>query len=69
MCYQQTKNYDRLSFLYLITGNLNKLKKTMKIAEIRRDFSGQYQGALFLGDIAERIRILKVINFFVQSYA
>ena len=22
-CYQQTKNYDKLSFLYLITGMLN----------------------------------------------
>lgn len=34
MCYQRTKNFDKLSFLYLITGNLEKLRKMMKIGEI-----------------------------------
>jgi coatomer protein complex subunit alpha (xenin) len=60
MCYQRTKNFDKLSFLYLITGNLDKLRKMMKIAEIRKDISGQYQGALFLGNVCERVRILRV---------
>uniref|UniRef100_T1J5P8 Coatomer subunit alpha n=1 Tax=Strigamia maritima TaxID=126957 RepID=T1J5P8_STRMM len=59
MAYQRTKNFDKLSFLYLITGNLDKLRKMMKIAEIRKDTSGQYQNALFLGDVAERVKILK----------
>lgn len=59
MCYQRTKNFDKLSFLYLITGNLEKLKKMNKIAEIRKDVSAQYQGALLLGDIKERVSILK----------
>ncbi|XP_061380088.1 coatomer subunit alpha [Danaus plexippus] len=59
MCYQRTKNFDKLSFLYLITGNLDKLRKMMKIAEIRKDVSSQFQGALLLGDVAERIRLLK----------
>lgn len=59
MCYQRTKNFDKLSFLYLITGNLDKLKKMNKIAEIRKDVSAQYQGALLLGDVKERISILK----------
>lgn len=99
MCYQRTKNFDRLSFLYLITGNLEKLRKMMKIgefletkdgksrpwrgrkanqrerelrrkdltrcllptstAEIRKDMSGHYQNALYLGDVSERVRILK----------
>jgi coatomer protein complex subunit alpha (xenin) len=67
MCYQRTKNFDKLSFLYLITGNLDKLRKMMKIAEIRKDVSGQYQGALFLGNVLERVKILQVsvllINF------
>lgn len=67
MCYQRTKNFDKLSFLYLITGNLDKLRKMMKIAEIRKDVSSQFQGALLLGDVSERIRLLKnagqVINF------
>uniref|UniRef100_A0A2A4JVN4 Coatomer subunit alpha n=1 Tax=Heliothis virescens TaxID=7102 RepID=A0A2A4JVN4_HELVI len=59
MCYQRTKNFDKLSFLYLITGNLEKLRKMMKIAEIRKDVSAQFQGALLLGDTRETIRLLK----------
>ncbi|MED6268154.1 hypothetical protein CHARACLAT_019377, partial [Characodon lateralis] len=59
MCYQRTKNFDKLTFLYLITGNLAKLRKMMKIAEIRKDMSGHYQAALYLGDVGERVRILK----------
>ena len=31
MAYQRTKNFDKLSFLYLITGNLEKLGKMTKI--------------------------------------
>lgn len=61
MCYQRTKNFDKLSFLYLITGNLDKLRKMMNIAEIRKDTSGHFQAALHLGDAAERVKILKVI--------
>lgn len=59
MAYQRTKNFDKLSFLYLITGNLEKLRKMMKIAEIRKDISGQFQNSLYLGDVGERIKILK----------
>ncbi|KAL2731958.1 coatomer subunit alpha [Vespula squamosa] len=59
MCYQRTKNFEKLSFLYLITGNLEKLRKMIKIAEIRKDISGQYQGSLLLGDIYERAKILR----------
>lgn len=59
MCYQRTKSFDKLSFLYLITGNLEKLHKMMKIAEIRKQKSSQFQGALLLGDIEEVIQIQK----------
>ena len=59
LAYQRTKNFDKLAFLYLITGNLEKLRKLMKIAEIRKDTSGQFQISLFLGDIEERVKILK----------
>jgi len=58
MCYQRTKDFDKLSFLYLITGNLEKLKKMMKIAEIRKDTSGHFQNALYLGDVEERVKVL-----------
>lgn len=58
MCYQRTKNFDKLSFFYLITGNLEKLRKMMKIAKIRKDTSGHFQNALYLGDAAERLKVL-----------
>lgn len=68
MCYQRTKNFDKLSFLYLVTGNLEKLRKMTKIAEIRKDSSGQYHGALLLGDISERIKLLKVTHIYIHFY-
>ena len=34
MAYQRTKNFDKLTFLYLITGNTEKLKKMMKIGNM-----------------------------------
>ena len=36
MAYQRTKNFDKLTFLYLITGNTEKLKKMMKIGNTQR---------------------------------
>jgi coatomer protein complex subunit alpha (xenin) len=62
MAYQRTKNFDKLTFLYLITGNTEKLKKMMKIAEIRKDLSSHYHNALFTGDVAERVRLLKSVG-------
>lgn len=43
MCYQRTKNFDKLSFLYLITGNLEKLRKMMKIGEPQAEGSARGQ--------------------------
>ena len=43
MAYQHTKNFEKLSFLYLITGNTNKLRKMCKIAEHRQDVMSQCQ--------------------------
>lgn len=59
MCYQRTKSFDQLSFLYLITGNLEKLRKMVRIAEIRGENSSRYHGALLLGDVEECIKIFK----------
>ncbi|TKR92815.1 hypothetical protein L596_007393 [Steinernema carpocapsae] len=59
MAYQRTKNFEKLAFLYLITGNTKKLAKMMQIAQVRKDVHGRFQTALFLGDVEERIKILK----------
>jgi coatomer subunit alpha len=57
--YQKTKNFERLTFLYLITGNLEKLAKMLKIADMRGDVMSTFHNALFLGDVKERVRVLK----------
>ncbi|CAF0971367.1 unnamed protein product [Rotaria magnacalcarata] len=62
MAYQRTKNFDKLAFLYLITGNFEKLRKMMKIAEVRKDVSGQFQIAMLLGDVEERVKLLRQCN-------
>jgi len=62
MCYQRTKNFDRLSFLYLTTGNSEKLRKMLKISEIRKDVSGHLHNALYCGDVQERIKVLKQVG-------
>jgi len=58
MVYQKTKNFDALSFLYLITGDINKLKKMLKIAEMRQDVMSRFNNALMLGAIDERVKIM-----------
>ncbi|CAK9178463.1 unnamed protein product [Ilex paraguariensis] len=66
--YQRTKNFERLSFLYLITGNLDKLSKMMKIAEVKNDVMGQFHDALYLGDIRERVKILENAGHLPLAY-
>ena len=57
--YQKTKNFERLAFLYLITGNMEKLAKMLKIADMRHDAMGAFHNALYLGDVRERVRLLE----------
>jgi coatomer protein complex subunit alpha (xenin) len=54
--YQKTKSYERLSFLYLISGHTDKLRKMLKIAEMRSDVMGRFHNALYLGDVKEQVR-------------
>ena len=59
MSYQKTKEFERLSFLYLLTGNTEKLRKMLKIAEMRGDVMSRFHNALFLGDVAERVAVFE----------
>lgn len=68
MAYQRTKDFERLSFLYLLTGNTEKLRKMCKIAEMRGDAMARFQNALFLGDAAERVRVLEDANQVSLAY-
>jgi len=68
MAYQRTRNYERLSFLYLITGNLEKLGKMLKIAEKRGDVMSRFHNALYLGDVADRVEVLKQVGQLGLAY-
>ena len=62
IAYQNTRNYDKLSLLYVLTGELNKLEKMLLIAQNRNDIMSRFHNALYLGDIQERIRILAEVG-------
>ncbi|KAJ8762252.1 hypothetical protein K2173_007408 [Erythroxylum novogranatense] len=66
--YQRTKNFERLSFLYLVTGNMDKLSKMLKIAEVKNDVMGQFHNALYLGDVRERVKILENAGHLPLAY-
>ncbi|GKV21086.1 hypothetical protein SLEP1_g31103 [Rubroshorea leprosula] len=66
--YQRTKNFERLSFLYLITGNMDKLSKMLKIAEVKNDVMGQFHNALYLGDVQDRVKILENAGHLPLAY-
>ncbi|KAK8940511.1 Coatomer subunit alpha-3 [Platanthera zijinensis] len=66
--YQRTKNFERLSFLYLVTGNREKLSKMLRIAEMKNDVMGQFHNAMYLGDIQERVKILERTGHFHLAY-
>ena len=62
MCYQKLKQFDKLSFLYLSTGDGSKLNRMAKIAEHRGDFTSRFQNSLFIGEVEDRIQMLKEID-------
>ncbi|KAM3446275.1 hypothetical protein MY3296_009824 [Beauveria thailandica] len=68
MCYQKLKQFDKLSFLYLATGDQSKLMRMAKIAEHRGDFTARFHNALYLGEVEDRIRIFKEIDLYPLAY-
>jgi len=67
--YQKTKNFEKLSFLYLITGNYIKLQKMLEIAQSRKDVMSRFHNAMYLGDVRERIKILASADQVPLAYA
>lgn len=60
--YQRTKNFDKLSFLYLATGSTDKLNKMQKIASSRGDPMSRFHNALYAGDVIARINVLRDVG-------
>ncbi len=57
--YLKVRNFQALTFLYLITGNRTKLQRMVEIATIRRDIQGRFVNSLYLGDVKERVKVLR----------
>ncbi|ESZ97891.1 putative Coatomer subunit alpha [Sclerotinia borealis F-4128] len=68
MTYQKARQFDKLSFLYLATGDEAKLTRMAKIAEHRGDFTARFQNALYLGDVQDRIQMFKEIDLYPLAY-
>ncbi|KAF9010173.1 coatomer subunit alpha-2 [Cyathus striatus] len=66
--YQQTKNFDKLSFLYLATGSTDKLSKMQKIADARGDPMSRFHNALYVGDVEGRISVLRDVGLYPLAY-
>ncbi|KAF5341885.1 hypothetical protein D9611_001712 [Ephemerocybe angulata] len=66
--YQQTKNFDKLSFLYLAVGSKDKLQKMQKIADARGDSMSRFHNALFAGDIEGRISVFRDVGLYPLAY-
>ena len=62
MVYQKLRQFEKLSFLYLATGDEAKLGRMAKIAEHRGDFQSRFQNALYLGDVDARLQMLKELD-------
>ncbi|KAG8924486.1 hypothetical protein FRC02_010403 [Tulasnella sp. 418] len=66
--YQRTKNFDRLSFLYLATGSSEKLGKMQMIAEKRGDQMSKFHNALYAGDVFARVKVLRDVGMYPLAY-
>ncbi|PWZ01130.1 Coatomer, alpha subunit [Testicularia cyperi] len=67
--YQRTKSFDKLSFLYLITGNTEKLAKMAVIADKRGDHLSRFHNALYLGSAEARVNVLSDVGMPALAYA
>jgi coatomer protein complex subunit alpha (xenin) len=68
MAYQKQRNFDKLSFLYLATGDKDKLNRMAKIAEHRGDVQSLFQNTIYLGDVEKRIEMLKMADQYSLAY-
>lgn len=67
MAYQKLRSFDKLSFLYLSTGDEEKLARMAKIAEHRGDFTSRFQNALYVGDVQNRVQMFQEIDLCKES--
>eukprot|EP00834_Sanchytrium_tribonematis_P003734 NODE_155_length_15238_cov_1.162560.p1 type:complete len:1093 gc:universal NODE_155_length_15238_cov_1.162560:9323-12601(+) len=67
-CYQQSKQLGKLSFLYLVNGNTERLQKMLQVHVNRQDPVMAFQTALMLGNVEKRFEILKDSKQYALAY-
>ncbi|KAI0981749.1 hypothetical protein GJ496_005925 [Pomphorhynchus laevis] len=59
VAYQKLRRLDKLTILYILTGNYEKLDKLSKIVDVRNDYSTKYALSLFTGNIDKELSVLE----------
>lgn len=67
--YQKVRDMDRLSFLYLISGQRAYVGRMMAIANKTQDPLARFHNALYLGDAGERVKVLEDAGQVALAYA
>lgn len=69
VCYQKMLAFDKLTFLYLLTGNVPKLEKMVQLAKNKlKDPMIRYQIAVVLGDVTEQVKLLAEVGHITLAY-
>eukprot|EP00817_Percolomonadidae_sp_ATCC50343_P006488 CAMPEP_0117430052 /NCGR_PEP_ID=MMETSP0758-20121206/9575_1 /TAXON_ID=63605 /ORGANISM="Percolomonas cosmopolitus, Strain AE-1 (ATCC 50343)" /LENGTH=1221 /DNA_ID=CAMNT_0005217653 /DNA_START=28 /DNA_END=3689 /DNA_ORIENTATION=+ len=58
-CYQNVRNYDQLSFHYLINGSMQNVQNMTNLAVKKDNMQSAYQNSMYLGDVEKRVRLLR----------
>lgn len=69
LVYQTQKQFDKLSFLYLITGDSSKLAKMESIAERRGDISGLILNTIYSNRMEKRTDVFAKAGSLPLAYA
>ncbi|ODQ66953.1 alpha subunit of COPI vesicle coatomer complex [Nadsonia fulvescens var. elongata DSM 6958] len=68
LVYQKQHHFDKLSFLYLISGNQDKLAKMSQIAQHRGDYASWVQNSIYANDVQSRILALRETGMSALAY-
>lgn len=67
--YLRQRQFDKLAFVYLATGNRARLQRLEQLANQRGDAAAQFQASLYLGTPEARIELLKRAGMAPLAYA
>lgn len=67
--YQRQRDFDKLAFVYLETGNRSRLQRLEQLAMQRGDSSARFQTSLFLNSAETRIELLQQAGLAPLAYA